>query len=236
MFKRAKVVMLPTNEKANVYLNEYADNKNKADKLVFGGKIKNELTQSIKDLENRGYKAQHLYTISDDKIKKGEELKKGAWYINTYRGYSKPFLNHNLDNNGYLKEVIATTDSSLKIKSGKDLIKEYITIEENLNGIPLPQPSQSFIEKYIEQYNRDNVVTDVLVEYITTNSEVFYSNDIPYSSVKVNPKDNTITIKKVKDVWNKSELESLLFDFAEYITEQPKKYVENTEKWIKDHH
>lgn len=217
MFKRAKVVMLPTEEKTSIAMS-----------------LMNILIINGSHPENNEYRNQHLYIISDGEIKKGEELKKGAWYINTYRGYSKAFLNHNLDNNGYLKEVIATTDSSLKIKSGKDLIKEYITIEENLNGIPLPQPSKSFIEKYIKEYNKGNVITDVLVEYITTKSEVFYNNDVPYSSLKANPKDNTITIKKVKDVWNKSELESLLFNFAEYISEEPKKYIENTEKWIKD--
>ena len=45
------------------------------------------------------------------------------------------------------EKIIATTDISL--------VKEY----------NLPEPSQSFIQKYIEEYNRGNIITDVLVEY-----------------------------------------------------------------------
>jgi len=49
----------------------------------------------------------YILAISDEEIKEGEELLPNKWYINSYRGYDRPFKNHNLDNNGYLKQVIA---------------------------------------------------------------------------------------------------------------------------------
>mgnify|MGYP003404694402 CR=1 FL=1 len=65
-YKRAQVIMLPSSKISNIYLNIYADNKNKADKLVHADKIEK---SSIYDLKSRGYEPQELYIISDDKIK-----------------------------------------------------------------------------------------------------------------------------------------------------------------------
>ena len=100
----------------------------------------------------------------------------------------------------------------------------------------MPKPSQQFIEKYIESYNKGDVITDVLVEYevdkvtmACTCTDTITSSDCPNSyydgidnccrkrfpngeywnktiKLKVNPKDNTITIKKLKDSWNKDEI------------------------------
>ena len=65
----------------------------------------------------------------------------------------------------------------------------------------LPKPSQSFIEKYIEKYNKGEQITDVLVEYWAHTEE--------HPQLKINPKDNTITIKPVKDSWNREEVVQL---------------------------
>ena len=80
---------------------------------------------------------------------------------------------------GY-REVLATTDDSLR----------------------LPQPSQQFIQKYIEEYNRGNIITDVLVEYELISNEEYFLNtinpddDVPYfdENLKINPKDNSLNI------------------------------------------
>jgi len=89
-----------------------------------------------------------------------------------------------------MKKIIATTNISLtKPKSFKygNMIMEDIngdgsyyfakdTVVEfgkprsffiNL-GLLLPQPSKSFIEKYVEEYNKGNQIVDVLVEYENT--------------------------------------------------------------------
>ena len=93
--------------------------------------------------------------------------------------------------NGY-KEILSSTDASLG----------------------LPQPSQQFIEKYIEEYNKGNVITEVLVEY------VYLLDDrtvLPYWNLKVNTKDNTITIKKLKEIYTKEEVCQILEKYTSFI-------------------
>jgi hypothetical protein len=61
----------------------------------------------------------------------------------------------------------------------------------------ISRPSQQFIE-YIEAYNKGEIITDVLVEYhsiINTRNTERYQ----VQTLKMNPRDNTITIKKLKD-------------------------------------
>ena len=94
------------------------------------------------------------------------------------------------------EKIIATTDISL--------VKEY----------NLPQPSQQFIQKYIEEYNKGNIITDVLVEY------EYLLDDravLPYWNLKVNTKDNTITIKKLKETYNKEELCQILEKYTSFL-------------------
>ena len=118
----------------------------------------------------------NLYIISDDEIKENN-----THFYNPHSGQLHISGNHTdyiaINKNG-CKKIIATTDVSLG----------------------LPQPSQQFIQKYIEEYNKGNVITDVLVEY-----DVHKNSFIPLWIPKVNPKDNTITIKKVKDNWTREE-------------------------------
>ena len=136
--------------------------------------------------------SQHLYIISDDEIKEGD-------------------LHITSDHEGFgdrKYKIISSTDASLG----------------------LPQPSQQFIEKYIEGYNRDNIITDVLVEYESKFETIqkglpgFPEDDISWwtNKVKINPKDNTITIKKIKNSWNKEEV----IEFGNKVRE----YCKNTYK------
>ena len=68
---------------------------------------------------------------------------KGKYYLKTETGY---------------REVLATTDTYLYIHQ-----KETISLPERV--FYLPQPSEQFIQKYIEEYNKGNIIEDVLVEY-----------------------------------------------------------------------
>ena len=77
-----------------------------------------------------------------------------------------------------------------------------------------PQPSPSFVKKWIEEANKDNIITDVLVEYEYLLDDM---GVIPYWCLKVNPKDNTITIKKVKENYTKEELAQILEKFISFI-------------------
>ena len=141
-FKKCKVVMLPTNEKAiicdlalshNNVLN-FAKNE---DWLVIYNPIK-----------------QHLYITSD------EEIKKDDWMYSKMDGYPTQW-NEDLSESKNPKEygynkIIATTDTSLKF--GED-------VPGIIRFKALPQPSQQFIEKYIEEYNKGRQITDIMVEY-----------------------------------------------------------------------
>ena len=198
-FKKRQVVMLPTNEKAKT--GEYLV-LNKENKLCIWNTHKMGVQNTLP--------IQHLYILSD------EEIKVGDWFYADE--YSKPEQAKHFDGklvNGFVvefcKKIIATTDKSLNVKSfinyGKESGKEV--------DVLLPQPSQSFIEKYVEEYNKGNIITEVMVEYDyrvksgTIDEHKKGLAGYEYFELKVNPKDNTITIRKTKDSWNREEVERL---------------------------
>lgn len=193
-FKRAQVIMLPTkNIDQGIYLNP---------------------VPSINIIHfwdfriSNSYIAQHLYIISDDRIKEGDY----ALDITTnliqkvvdYTGY----LEDN-KNGAKWKKIIATTDTSLT----NELY--HPNLGTNIKTI-LPQPSQQFIEKYIEEYNKGLPIKEIMVEYenIMCPNEPkcinCYSKCLIGQKLKINPKDNTITIKKLKESWNREEMFELL--------------------------
>ena len=213
-FKKCKVVMLPTNQKSRLF---------KA-----GGSL-HYLSHAVDDGE--GWRSpQHLYIISDDEITSKKLLNTNdyyyirnhynEWYVGKFNGVSFDFINNdgNFDSNLFVcKKIIATTDVSLG----------------------LPQPSQQFIQKYIEEYNKGNVITDVLVEYNDTSKNEFPAFGSPVW-LKINPKDNTITIKKVKDSYTREEVivlchkHLLMVLMLEGLVPIGKTINNETEEWIEE--
>ena len=128
---------------------------------------------------------------------------KGKYYLKTETGY---------------REVLATTDESLEPRN--------LYGNSGLFKTKLPQPSQQFIEKFIEEYNRGNVITDVLIEYELISNEEYFGNtvnpddDVPYfdERLKINYNDNTITVKKVKDSYSREEVDRMLDEQASRTT------------------
>lgn len=192
MFKRAKVVMLSTNIKATDRPFTVGITLCNDGKLRIGNPVGTSETR------------QHLYITSD------EEIKEGDWCYSEGINFIFQALAFPLSAKD-TKKIIATTDTSLNHQWNNDkttMIQGYI-----------PQPSQQFIEKYIEKYNKGNVITDVLVEYEEVKIIVnpIINEGFNYSFIeqlKVNPKDNTITIKKVKDSWNRDELYEIINQFS----------------------
>ncbi len=213
-FKRAQVIMLPTITKSNLVLTS----------TPILSLIPYE---SIYDLSE--IKSQHLYIISDDKIKEDN------WFYNPF--INEIQINCNSDN---CKKIIATTDTSLKVfidgngnKSSHELTKSgYVEF--------LPQPSQQFIEKYIESYNKGEVITNVLVEYEDVGEEDWdEKSDEPIWKenwkLRINPKDNTITIKKLKDSWNREEVLNLLKKLNIENQYSPEEFIEfSLDEWVKE--
>ena len=245
MFKRAKVVMLPTNEKANITI------------------IGNKLVYSVIDKVRSNNEGFHLYFTSGNKIKEGDfgivtlendkQLIKVLEIDNINNIYLVELISLNNSKisvfKSEIKKIIVTTDSSLKIGGNTGKREDGI-------AIPLPQPSQSFIEVFVREYNKGNIITDVLVEYILYYSKLikdalgdfkhhqwvkkcetinsFYDFDNTKEELKVNPKDNTITIKKVKDSWNREEVKNHLYNCLGHFAHKHSITIDGRDltKWI----
>ena len=95
-----------------------------------------------------------------------------------------------------------------------------------------PQPSSGFVKKWIEEANKDNIITDVLVEYENIYIDSFGTTIVQHekdsdsylkqctfvnSKLKINPKDNTITIKKVKEIYTKKEVYQILEKYTSFL-------------------
>jgi len=85
---------------------------------------------------------------------------------------------------------------------------------------PLPSISQSFIQYFITEYNKSNIITEVEVEYENkrywSNDSGQYFNEVN-ESLKLNP-DNTINIKPLKDSWTREELPiDIMLNLISYI-------------------
>lgn len=185
-FKKTKVVMLPTNEKANLKLGQN------------GLLVNNTL----------GYDAhftnQHLYFLSDDEIKEGDWVIHGLVddYIYQVNKYN---IKQSLANKS--KKIIATTDKSLDFKNTEDF-PSFIGIHKR---DIFPEPSKSFIEKYVREHYSGVPIKNVLVEYnhlVSTNGTETETKEW----LKV-ASDNTITIRKIKDSWTTEEVVNLLQQF-----------------------
>ena len=180
MWIKRQVVMLPTKKADGVlYLDDTQSGK------LFISKAGN----------------RHLYILSD------EEINEGNWCEDNGVIYQIKDKNHLLTvlNFGNAKKIIATTDKSLspRIHKGETVDESYP--KEFRNSI-LPQPSQSFIQKYVEEYNKGNIITEVMVEYERYLDQISFDYEIHVTKLKINPKDNTISVRKIKDSWSREEI------------------------------
>ena len=227
-FKKTQVVMLPTNEASYLCkVTEESFNFHK-DSLV---------------LTYDGHMAlcgkainQQLYFLSD------EEIKKGDWMLNLAMiqrdEIEIPSISDGRDvfnsKNGWFK-IIASTDENLIIGTISQMQKERKRVETK---IYLPQPSSSFIKKFYEKYNLKNQIKEVMVEYVkmyrdmTGEHEAMMLTGREYDKLKINPKDNTITIKSVVNSYSEKELFENMQYYMEYC--QANGYV-TPMKWLSDY-
>lgn len=240
-FKRVKVVMLPHNN-INTKITLYKTASGKPLNLSTNTDILSHHTN------------QHLYIISDDEIKEHDWVTDGVKII---QASSKLVEAQGLIGRRDWKKIIATTDTSLKYYIDGNGNKSLHELTKSGYVEFLPQPSQQFIEKYIEGYNCNNIITDVLVEYETnykwsTSKELIERSmpELGYREVgngfiedglklKINPKDNTITIKKLKDSWNREEHINDIRRLVHLIYYSPNREVdfntkEELDKWIEE--
>lgn len=189
------VIILPTNKEAKI-----------GDLSIIDGILKQTFSNCIEQ------KLQHLYITSNEKIKEGD------WcYKEDVK--NKIFKWVNTENDWYndSKKIIATTNTSLKsYHFTKGVFKDL--------EYSLPQPSHQFIEKYIEEYNKGNVITKILVEVELINKKEYIDEQDAYGYDNFIYKlkrdsQNQITIRKQKDNWNREEMHETLHEFVKFANE-----------------
>lgn len=219
MYKDCDVVMLATKEKANMAL----IGVNNEVKLFQHSKAEYELSETIKP--------QHLYILSD------EEIKEGDWFFNSIDNSIKQATNWIYVST--CKKIIGATDSSLDITGNRLLV----TNDPCNLMCRLPQIPQLFIEYFIIEYNKGNIITKVKVEY---ESYCVYGNNCPSKGaydkqhlckinykLKINP-DNIINIKPIKDSWSKDEVIKLIEEVRWQSIGNPTEFTKNFDKWIEE--
>lgn len=233
MYKKEQVVMLPTDEKAPIKLG--LNNL-----MIFDNYRNTSICNKNNDFIN-----QHLYITSDDELKKGDfaiydnghnspgfvvkkvEVSDGI----VYRRPNETYQDYGYKDGGItplskdVKKIIATTDSFLTYH-------DKIPIGENVCGLhkQIPQIPQQFIEHFVSEYNKGNIITDVMVEFTSyhgINTSIAEINAISGDNsmnwkgigdnrdfkLKLN-QDNTINIKPVKDSWSREEVKNLVLQLS----------------------
>lgn len=151
MFKKVKVVMLPTNKKSNLV-------KFDSSLTIY------EKPRSVSHSD--GFAQQHLYLVSNDRVEEGD------WVIGGEKNLAKVKFNDTKDpekwivinsNNAVLrsacKKIVATTDESLRIDKC-DCNKYSGEPEMMCNCVYefLPKLPKAFINEYVTAYNLGNVI------------------------------------------------------------------------------
>ena len=109
---------------------------------------------------------EYTLAVSEKEIKHGEGLIPNEWYINSYRGYDKPFKNHNLDSNGYLKRVFAYQPKNNAPTLDLPLLPELVVEDD--------------VELELKNFKSSNVL-DILnmgnINYLS-NGDIVYNPDL----------------------------------------------------------
>lgn len=233
---KRQVVMLPTNEKANDCPILYFPKPGRLNIRVYS----DEELRAGKGLVKLDYTANHLYILSDEKIEVGDWTICEGKVTKSSKSYAA--------NNDYGKKIIASTDKSLRVIAGFQVMTSIIDYE------PMPEVSNAFVQKYVTEYNKGNVITEVMVEYKTVEEDDWNSRAaiagfsgkawkeikaLCVPALKVD-KDNCISIYKVKDTWSREEVEEIYRRGRNQAYTETKggfdlfDIVEASDKWIKE--
>jgi len=138
------------------------------------------------------YNHQHLYITSSDEIKEGD-------YI------------YNIDTQSVLTTP-QKSDFELKVINSKDHIKKIIAstntelYKEKIDKIDL-----NFIEEYITEYNKGNIIKEVNVEYDSIlqfeNNSGMFNKQLPNVDKPKLHSDGTIIIHRLQEIFTKEDME-----------------------------
>lgn len=168
------------------------------------------------------HECQHLYITSD------EEIEKGCWIYHLSR--KEVFRVHHFDSSNNSKTIVTSDKDFLELPNRfievlvSDCKKITATTNSSLN---LPQIPQQFIEKFIEEYNKGNVIKKVEVEY---NEKGVIQRG--------RGGERTITIRKIKESWSREEVIELLHKSLDanivFNDKFNKIFHEQLDKWIEE--
>lgn len=220
MLKKCKIIMLESKDDSPTSVPFVRmPQKNKLVIHAAGGEFRRYLSL--------GFKPQHLYILSDEEIKDGlilhnsNEIGKVISTTDNHVVALFPISGEVTCQKYNCKKIIATTDKSLAMLVSDPIIGKAPTY--------FPEPSKSFIDVFVKEYNKGNIITEVMVEYEDYWIGVCHSLDVAYRP-KVS-KDNTITIKKLKDSWTREEVKILFDRYNEFIAHHEP---EEWNKWIEE--
>jgi hypothetical protein len=171
------------------------------------------------------YQPQHLYILSNDKIKEGDWI----GYPNLKNWVPVQYLGGDLT--GGEKKIIATTDTSLIIK-GECRIRSGRMVEHYPTEKSLPQIPQIFIKQFINEYNKENIVNKGMVEfeqrYDDNGKTSLYAKNW---SIKLN-QNNEISIL-ISSKQNEDEVKEFVNTNYSFFTEDTrKKMILGINSWI----
>ena len=186
-----------------------------------------EFDDTLQLVRHKGYankNGQHLYIVSNEKIKESD------WYIwldnsQICRAETDIMIINQHIKNGHIKKIIATTDEYIGYTD--------IRVSPVKNFCIYPQPSDSFIKKYIEEYNKSNIITKGLVEYEIGKSYSGNSGLEVKQWLKVDS-NNTITIKRLElELYTREEVEILITNAFKAGYERSHSGYPHTDNWSK---
>lgn len=168
---------------------------------------------------------QHLYFLSDKTPKWGDWVlhNNSIYRVTNYKGLYLTLegLEHIDVKTDLCEKIIASTDNIFISDSG--LGGAYPT---------LPRPSQGFINKFVSEYNKGNIIEWVNVEYLRYPDGFDLEDGTQYSeSLRTNIKDNTICTWSIKNSWNQTEVFELIKKFSSYKTNS---FTSEDIQWIKN--
>lgn len=128
------------------------------------------------------FQPQHLYITSSDEIKEGD------WYYDYYN-----------------QEIIKSLFKKLPIEFD-NFNKIIASTDPELHKTNITQIGFSFIDDYITEYNKGNVIKEILVEYVLESSFMGFDFETGIDCSDYKPKlrsDNTIIINRLQEVFTK---------------------------------
>jgi hypothetical protein len=148
----------------------------------------------------------------------------------------------------YLREdhnkIVACLDNELN-----KCIPTYIQIGDHRRAseagpvrLGIPKPSAAFIDKYIQSLNAGNPIKEVMIQYNLTWEGVpgypkdFKDAKLEDAILRIYPgRNNTITLKPVKESWNREEVIEIVKEALEqFRTQYSRLDCIGEDKWLEE--